>query len=232
MSLKDLSSFQTLLISNLSNTVEVSIQHPLFVLKNHLQYGKKIKYSIRNLYSGYFFNLYSLNCITSFQYLTYGYLYKKTKKDFQSSIISGTLSGFIASPFEYCSINKKKEDSLIKTLKRREIYTKFYIGLPSTLMRESIYTFGLLSLNPMIENKIKSKYSGIYSSIISGLICTILTQPFDTIKTYQQYNQKNIYPNYNLLYYGITYRTIRIINTYFILNEFNKLFLKLYNKID
>ena len=61
MSIKELSSYELIFLSNLSNTIEVSIQHPLFVLKNHLQYDIKMKYSLSNLYKGYFFNLYSLN---------------------------------------------------------------------------------------------------------------------------------------------------------------------------
>lgn len=229
MSIKELSSYELIFLSNLSNTIEVSIQHPLFVLKNHLQYGKKMKYSLSNLYKGYFFNLYSLNLITCFQYVTYGYLYKNTKQDIKSSLLSGLLSGFIASPFELCSINKKKTDSLLETIKRKEIYKKIHIGLVPTLIREGIYTYGLLSLTPMFEKKIETKYSNIISPILSGLICTTLTHPFDTIKTYQQYHLKNVFPEVKTFYKGITYRSIRLINTFFIINECNKYYLSFFN---
>lgn len=227
MSVRNLSSIELIFLSNFSNTIEVTLQHPLFVLKNHIQYNKKIYYNFRYLFKGYLFNLYSLNLITCFQYVSYGYLYKKTKKDIESSITSGILSGFIASPFELCSIHKKMNETLLDTIYRKDIYKRIYIGLIPTLFREGIYSVGLLTLTPKIENLIESKYNYIYSPIISGLLCTILSHPFDTIKTYQQYHKKKIYPKMNSLFNGLLYRSIRLINSFFIINECNKLYLKL-----
>ena len=220
----NLSPIELIFLSNTANTIEVSIQHPLFVLKNYLQFNKKVKYNFNNLYKGYLFNLYSLNTITCFQYLTYGYLYKKTNNDFTSSIISGTLSGFIAGPMEFLSINKKINESIFKCLKNN--YKNLYIGLYPTLLREGIYTYGLLSLTSKIENTIKSRYNYIYSPILSGLFCTVLSHPFDTIKTYQQHHLSTTkYPHFKMLFNGLFFRSIRLINTFFIINECNKLYI-------
>lgn len=224
MSIKNLSSEQLVYLSIFSNSVETTIQHPLFVLKNRLQYNAPKNVFSISLYKGFFFNLYSLNSITVFQYISYGKLYKMTKSDYIASLTSGFLSGFIASPFEYCSINKKRNESLFNTIKRLRVYRNLHIGLFPTIIRESIYTYGLLTLNPLIEKKIDNKYKSFYSSIISGIISSVISHPFDTIKTYQQFHNKNIYPNTKILFNGLFLRSIRIINTFFIFDQCNKLY--------
>ena len=80
MSIKDLSSEKVILLSLIGNSLEVTLQHPLNVLKNHKQTNPyKFHYKYRNLYRGYSFNLYSINCISLIQYYGYHTLYKETR---------------------------------------------------------------------------------------------------------------------------------------------------------
>ena len=96
------------------------------------------------------------------------------------------------------------------------------------LLREGIYTSCLLTMTPMLEKKIKEKeikYGNIISPILSGGISTLLSHPFDTMKSIQQKNNKNnVKFECNLKGFG--YRSFRMITTFFILNETNKFFIK------
>ena len=231
MSIKDLSSEKVILLSLIGNSLEVTLQHPLNVLKNHKQTNPyKFHYNYRNLYRGYSFNLYSINCISLIQYYGYHTLYKETHNDILSSLCPGLLSGLIASPAEYYIINKKPKETLMQSIQRNKITKIYKYGLINCLIREGIYTTCLLTITPMLEKKIKEKeikYGNIISPILIGGISTLLSHPFDTKKTIQQKNKNNnIKYGYNLKGFG--YRSVRMITTFFILNETNKFFIKNY----
>ena len=229
MSIKDLSSDKVILLSLIGNSLEVTLQHPLNVLKNHKQTNLyKFHYNYRNLYRGYSFNLYSLNSISIIQYYGYHYLYKETQNDILSSVCPGLLSGLIASPAEYYIINKKSKETLIQSIQKNRITKIYKYGLINCLIREGIYTSCLLTMTPLLEKKIKEeeiKYGNIISPILSGGISTLLSHPFDTTKTIQQRNKNNrIKMQYN--FKGFSYRSIRMITCFSILNETNKFFIK------
>jgi len=229
MSIKDLSSEKVILLSLIGNSLEVTLQHPLNVLKNHKQTNIcKFHYNLRNLYRGYSFNLYSLNCISLIQYYGYHHLYKETGNDILSSLSSGLLSGLIASPAEFYIINKKSKETLMECIQRNRITKIYKYGFMNCLLREGIYTSCLLTMTPMLEKKIKEKeikYGNIISPILSGGISTLLSHPFDTMKSIQQKNNNNnIKFECNLKGFG--YRSLRMITTFFILNETNKFFIK------
>lgn len=231
MSIKDLNSNKVILLSLIGNSLEVTLQHPLNVLKNHKQTNQyKFHYNFHNLYRGYNFNLYSLNCISLIQYYGYNYLYKETQNDVLSSLSAGLLSGLIASPAEYYIINKKSKETLIESIQRKRITNIYKYGLTNCLLREGIYTSCLLTMTPILEKKIKEeeiKYGNIISPILSGGISSLLSHPFDTIKTIQQKNDNNDI-KFECNFKGLAYRTLRIITTFFILNETNKFFIKKY----
>jgi hypothetical protein len=229
MSIKDLNTNKVILLSLIGNTIEVSLQHPLNVLKNHNQSKKcKFQYNFKNLYRGYNFNLYSLNLISIIQYYGYNYLYKYTKNDLMSSLGSGLFSGLIASPAEYYILNKRHNETLLQSVQRNKITKIYKYGFFSCLIREGIYTSCLLTITPILEEKIKEreiKYGNIISPILSGGISSFLSHPFDTRKTIQQkYSNNNI--KFKCDYKGFGYRSLRIISTFFILNETNKFFIK------
>jgi len=226
MSIKDLSSHKVVFLSLIGNSLEVTLQHPLNVLKNHKQTNIcQFHYNFRNLYRGYSFNLYSLNCISLIQYYGYHYLYKETKNDIFSSLSSGLLSGLIASPAEFYIINKKSKETLIECIQRNRITKIYKYGFMNCLLREGIYTSCLLTMTPILEKKIK--YGNIISPILSGLTATFLSHPFDSMKSRQQKNNNNnIKFECNLKGFG--YRSFRMITTFFILNETNKFFIKNY----
>ena len=112
--------------------------------------------------------------------------------------------------------------------------------------REAIYTAGMCSLTPILEGRLLTSFPSIYkkksvksslsASIGSGLICGAISHPFDTIKTHIQN-----YPNINSfratrtllhtegwtsLFKGIVPRSIRILGTFFLINECNRFYIK------
>ena len=79
----------------------------------------------------------------------------------------------------------------------------------ATFLRETSFSGGICVLTPLIYNKLENsnyKYIDVLnkplvSGMLSGAITQIISQPFDTIKTYQEYNTKNNF-----------FQTIKLIN--------------------
>tara|TARA_B110001454_G_scaffold217571_1_gene243227 strand:+ start:338 stop:1054 length:717 start_codon:yes stop_codon:yes gene_type:complete len=235
MSIKDLSSDKVILLSLIGNSLEVTLQHPLNVLKNYKQSSLTNSYkfncSFKNLYRGYVFNFYNVNTVSLIQYYSYHFLYKYTKNDFFSSLSSGLMGGLLASPSEFYIINKNNE-SLLQNIKKNKLRNIYKYGLKNCLIREGIYTSCLFTLTPRLENFINKdfSYGNIISPIISGITATFLSHPFDTIKTNQQKNYSNIIKDHQLSfknsYKGFGCRSFRITTAFIILNETNKFFIK------
>lgn len=232
MLLTDLTEFQNALLGGLGSSVETLIQYPLNVIKNKYQYNSKIDLSPSFLYKGIFINMSSLACITSSQFYFYKHFYNYTNNNYLSSFSAGILSSFIASPTELFIIQKfnyKNFRDMHKTLFNKHGFIKFYSrGLGSCMIREGIYTVGMLSLTPYIESKLNENEHNLQNSLIAsiyaGFISGTLSHPFDTMKTLKQYNFDK---NYKVKYFkGYVPRLWRIIGTYFIINECNN---RLYN---
>lgn len=234
---------QNAILGIIGSSLEVTIQYPLHTIKNKLQENKPIPFNPSVLYKGVFINMYSLGVITGAQFYMYKQLYNLTNNDFASSFTSGCISGFIAAPSETFILQKhyhpgQKFNLMHSNLIKKNGFLKIYTrGLLATMMRESIYTTGMLTLTPYLEKEYE--INGLTASIYSGIISSILSHPFDTIKTHQQVdlNCKNIFnklikDSYNVgyrklaseLFPGLFPRVTRIIGTFFIINESNKYF--------
>lgn len=229
--LTHLTEKQSAILGSIGSTTEVCIQYPLNIIKNQLQYNSKIHISPSFLYKGIFINMISLGYITSSQFYLFKHFYNFTNNNFLSSFSSGILSGLFSSPTELFVIQKFKYNSFLdmhSTLKNRYGFFKFYTrGLYPCMMREGIYTTGMLSLTPYIEQKLNSKehkiHNSLVASIISGFISGTISHPFDTMKTIYQYD----FDTYNKpknYFRGYIPRIIRITGTYFIINECNNRF--------
>jgi len=167
-----------------------------------------------------------------------------------SSTIAGTLSGFIAGPAELVIIQQQKTDKyfipLMKYMKKKYGYQVIPKGTICCMGREAIYTAGMCSFTPIFEEKLLTSFPSIYkkksvksslsTSIGCGLICGAISHPFDTIKTHiQNYPNINSFratrtllhtEGWNSLFKGIVPRSLRIIGTFFIINECNRFYIK------
>lgn len=229
--LTNLSQKQNAILGIIGSTIEVCIQYPLNIIKNKLQSNSKIYLSPSFLYKGFFINMTSIGSITAMQFYFFKSFYNHTNNNFLSSFSSGVLSGVMSCPTELFIIQKFKYKNFFdmhNTLMNRYGITKFYTrGLIPCMMREGIYTAGLLSLTPYIERRLNNHghnvKNGLFASIISGIVAGTMSHPFDTIKTMYQYDfESNKMPKY--YFKGYVPRMIRITGTYFIINESNNKF--------
>lgn len=71
---------------------------------------------------------------------------------------------------------------------------KLWKGLPATVLRESLYASGYLAVAPMLQQVLAQQpaLAGVpggplvASGVAAGLLATVATQPWDTIKTRMQ----------------------------------------------
>jgi len=165
-----------------------------------------------------------------------------------SSTISGALSGLIAGPTELMIVQQQKFNKgffeSYMNIKKNYGYCYFSKGLLSCIVRESVYVLGFCTLTPFFERKLvntlpemykeKSVKTSLTASIISGLIAGGISHPFDTIKTYSQSHidtnsmqlTRNIIKKKGIsfVYKGIAPRSLRIVGTFFIINECQKIY--------
>lgn len=256
----ELSNTQNALMGSFGSTIEVLIQHPLITYKNALQANRKINPCMNSIYKGVFINTITMAPLTAVQFSGYGYFYKQFQKhniienhesrSMISSIIAGALSGFISGPAELIIVQQQKTDKplmpLMKYIKKKYGYRVIPKGTFPCIGREAIYTAGMCSLTPILEERLltscpyfykkKSVKSSFTASIGSGLICGTISHPFDTIKTHIQNNpDTNSFKatktllhteGWGSLFKGIVPRSLRIVGTFFIINECNRFYIK------
>lgn len=185
--------------------VEISVNHPLWVIKARMQIGLGMPHKISAFYNGIFGNIVTMVPMTAFRIICsttiHEHLTPNESKSKESNLmLSGLLGGFlpsiISSPIEYTrSYQIKNNISLsASSIELYKTHGAKYLshGLISTGLRDSIYTIGFFSLTPLLDEKIKVTVSGsnlstVGAGIISGTISAFLSHPFDTIKSEQQF---------------------------------------------
>ena len=145
---------------------------------------------------------------------------------------------------EECSSMKKFIDGQSKDMKKKYGPRIIPKGTFPCMGREAIYTAGMCSLTPIFEERLltssiykkKSMKSSLTASIGSGLVAGAISHPFDTIKTHiQNHPDVNSFKairtllhteGWNSLLKGSFPRSLRIIGTFFIINECNRFYIK------
>jgi DNA integrity scanning protein DisA with diadenylate cyclase activity len=247
MDITEVKSFhKKIALTSIGSTIEVLAQHPLQILKYKIQNGMEInigRMSIRQLYAGVFTNINVSAGLVSSQYLMYDMYSKQVSKiikndianDYLSSFLCGTTLSTIISPLELYTVQKcknyniKSMDIMFDIIQKK----KFLHGFTMCASREILFSAGLLVINPTLQNYFSQYLNNgcdtIASSIISGAATSIISHPFDTIKSKQQfeYNQSlyNICKNIKTseLFRGCCFRTVRNIGSFFIIMNSNKL---------
>lgn len=188
----------------ISGIAAIIVSHPIDTIKTNVQESKQINFNLKNLYKGLSAPLLGVGLEKS---LVFG-VFESTKPYTQSNIISGALSGliasFVVSPFERIKILLQTNQGNWITLRDKLTSPKFmFQGLSATFYRETpgfaIYfaTYNLLKDNRKligknfdinsnnISNDITMIESFCYGSI-SGSFAWIFIYPQDRIKTYIQ----------------------------------------------
>jgi len=145
-------------------------------------------------------------------------------------------------------LNKKlQKKQIIKSYNKINYFefNNLYKGFNATVIRESIYCIGLLTLGPIFTTILErnSKYfnnnrtnSNLIGSLSSGLVASIISHPIDIVKTRIQHDLTST--NYvsitqviskmvkeegiQSLYIGIVPRSMQIMGAFYIINSVKK----------
>ena len=201
-----LNNFKFGLISGISAII---VSHPIDTIKTNIQESKPINYNWKSLYKGLSAPLLGVGLEKS---LVFG-VFETTRPMTQSDVLSGALSGLIASfvvtPFERIKILFQTNQGNWGFVKQNLNHRFMFQGLSATLYREtpgfaiyfSIYNYlkenrkhmgKILNFDKDMPDKISLVESFVFGSI-AGSTAWIFIYPQDRIKTHiQAITSKNI----------------------------------------
>jgi hypothetical protein len=191
-------------VGAIAGSLEVWVNHPLWVWKTCVQYNIHTPNSLAGWYKGVFANMaYTVPFITL--RIGLGRMFQanflgdnKQLSDNQqmvSALVGGFVPSICGSPMEFMrSQQLQTGKSLLATTRdyvARQGVRELFKGLPATAIRDAFYTCGFFAIAPILkkylatENK-TSWLPALISGPAAGVIAAFGSQPFDTLKTYQQ----------------------------------------------
>lgn len=206
----------------------IIVSHPIDTIKTNIQESKPIQMNIKNLYKGISAPLVGVGLEKT---VVFG-VFETTKPYTQSDVISGGLSGmlasFIVTPFERIKILFQTNQGNWNYIKQNLNHKFMFQGLGATFYREtpgfaiyfSVYNYLKSTFN---SNKPISMMESLGYGAMAGSISWVFIYPQDRIKTHIQaittYNisfiqgLKEILSNggYTGLYNGFHYALMRAI---------------------
>jgi len=236
------SPLENFFIGAFSGLSDVIISHPLFVMKSYLQQGKSIIWRLSSLYEGAVLNALSFMPITAIQVSVTNWIEKNIfcntlnfTKSILASFLAGTISALISCPVELIMLLQANLHYLgFLAAIQLQIHTfgisGLFIGFAATALREGIFSMCFNSIPNKIQQVIKpycanENASNIISGLISGSIGTLISQPFDTIKTVQQssisplgFFQTAAQLGFQNLFSGLVSRSISVILSITLMN--------------
>jgi hypothetical protein len=198
-----LSHFQSYSIGAITGLAEVLVTNPFFIMKTNVQQGRLIPWKLGAMYKGAGANAMGFVPITSIQVGASQWmdehLFKgqpnKTQQFF-SAFTAGAMSSVISCPIEKIMTlqNNMPHLSLGQTFKyqlKEQGLKGLFSGQMATLLREGSFSVFFLIFTPILKTYLHQcteheTGSALMAGIASGVGATLITQPFDTIKTIQQ----------------------------------------------
>jgi hypothetical protein len=183
-----LRNFQFGLISGLNAIV---VSHPIDTIKTNIQESKKINYNFKNLYRGLGAPLVGVGLEKT---VVFG-VFETTKPYTNSDVISGGLSGmlasFIVTPFERIKILYQINQGNWNFIRQNFNHKFMFQGLSATFYREtpgfaiyfSVYNYLKNNFN---KNQQISLWKSFCYGAISGSVSWVFIYPQDRIKTHIQ----------------------------------------------
>lgn len=228
---------------------EAYANHPLWTLKTLIQQKKPLTLSWRVLYRGVASHAASsipLDTIqTTASRIFYEHPYFKSIPNVRRRLLGGCFGGcfgaLISSPAEMIMTRQLDKgisvQNACKDLWSEGRVKRFYAGIGSTLVRDSLFCCGFFSGVPILRDRFERQgfHTGLASvigGIFSGIITAIISQPFDTIKTVIQSSPDNlstlsvgrqilIKDGFRGLFSGLTLRVGRVASGILILGVLN-----------
>lgn len=188
--------FKNVFIGIISGATEVIALQPFLYCKNASQQKLPLTVNPRILYRGVNASIINMSILTGFQYPMYKYFLGYFDNDLLASSLSGAFSGFICTPMELIIIQQQRFGKSIYQVPGNIIKKygtdRLLRGLTMSSCRESIFTAGYLGMPDLFKNffekelNFNKKLANISAPIISGIIASTLSHPFDTVKTCMQ----------------------------------------------
>jgi hypothetical protein len=193
--------YQAMIAGIIAGIAEVSVNHPLWVIKTRMQSDYKPVLQLKRIYHGLFSNMLSMVPLIALRLSLATLLKNNCSTDTSSrnlivsSIIGGSIPSILSSPLEFIrtrQIHNGLSLSLTcKNLIKKNGYRVLSTGMTGTMGRDGLYTCGFFALAPILKDKIntysnKEWVASVVSKPLAGAIAAFASQPLDTIKTKQQ----------------------------------------------
>lgn len=166
----------------ISGIVEVTLTHPIDVIKTSVQYGQPVlKY---NLYKGYIPRVVGIIPVRSVFWGSQSVISNVVPDNNYKYILSGTVSGALQTtvdtPVEVLKVNYITKSKTIS----------LYQGVIPNLLRNCVY--GAVITNFVTCKQTDNPLEYFIRGSTAGVLCSVVTQPLDCIKTQQQAHNHNL----------------------------------------
>jgi len=199
---EELTMLQQMGIGAATGCTEVSINHPLFYLKNMSQQKKPISKNPLHWYRGFSVNFASMVPaimiqVTVFSALQSPDLEQSEKEKIAKAIFAGISSSPVCCLSELFILQKQNAlhplsvPDIIRNVRANHGLKGFTRGLIPTAVREAGFAAGYLVLAPYLKARLKSHTNNdvaatLAGGIPAGIIASTATHLFDTVKTLMQ----------------------------------------------
>ncbi|KAE9243006.1 hypothetical protein PF004_g6350 [Phytophthora fragariae] len=211
-----LSGLQNGAVGSIAGMIEVMLQQPSVAIKNAVQQGRPIPWSVPALYRGVGVSLASIAPVSAIQFAVNGRLLRAltvpgAAPSDQTKVLCGTLSGVasavLSAPAELVMTlqqnNGKSFGATVKEIAQAHGVVRLLRGFTATAVRDAVWCAGYLALGPVFTRemhtlspstfghadtatKSQKASASIAGCVSAGLITVAATQPVDTVKTVMQ----------------------------------------------
>ncbi|KAG3098206.1 hypothetical protein PI124_g17352 [Phytophthora idaei] len=211
-----LSGLQNGAVGSIAGMAEVMLQQPTVAIKNAVQQGRPISWSVPALYRGLGVSLASIAPISAIQFAANGRLLRGltapgVAPSDQTKLLCATLSGVVSTglsaPAELIMTlqqnNGKSFGATVKEVVRQHGVVRLLRGFSATTVRDSMWCAGYLALGPVFTREMhtlspttfgdedtatttQKASASIAGCVTAGIISVAATQPVDTVKTVMQ----------------------------------------------
>ncbi|EEY69047.1 Mitochondrial Carrier (MC) Family [Phytophthora infestans T30-4] len=211
-----LSGLQNGAVGSIAGMIEVMLQQPTVAIKNAVQQGRPVPWSMPALYRGVIVSLASIAPVSAIQFAVNGRLLRSltdptSAPSDETKVLCGTLSGVasavLSAPAELVMTLQQNHGrsfgATVTKIAREHGVVRLLRGFTSTAVRDAVWCAGYLALGPVFTREMhtfspatfgdvdtastsQKALASIAGCVTAGLITVAATQPVDTIKTVMQ----------------------------------------------
>jgi len=210
-SINKTNTIKKFMFSTIANFAGISVVYPFDNIRIKQHNNIKINYKFSYLYNGYTSSLLKQTTYSVPNVFIYSQLltnYKNTEKKEPSLLtklaygsFSGSIAGFLGTPSEVIMVraisSPNKFPGIIPTIKntyQTHGLKEFYHGYQPTIIRAFLFNGPKLAFYTECKNKLSNNYPELkgtiklhaFSAFVSTTIGTIISNPFDVVKTRMQ----------------------------------------------